>query len=102
MSRIGNLQTVFGAGQTQQSEGVSEGQSTNGKSSQTSQIDSLFQSNDQSTVSSTAGALKQGLDTDDVRMDKVAQLKSAIDSGTYNVSSTDVANKLISSMLGGN
>jgi negative regulator of flagellin synthesis FlgM len=52
-------------------------------------------------VSSTAGALAQITGQSDVRSEKVAQLQAAIAGGTYNVSSTDVANKLIESMLGG-
>ena len=38
--------------------------------------------------------------TDDVRTDKVAALKSAIDSGKYNVPASAVADKIISSLLG--
>ena len=38
--------------------------------------------------------------TDDVRTDKVAALKSAIDSGTYHVPASAVADKIISSLLG--
>jgi flagellar biosynthesis anti-sigma factor FlgM len=36
----------------------------------------------------------------DVRTDKVAALKAAIDSGSYNVPAADVADKLIGNMLG--
>jgi flagellar biosynthesis anti-sigma factor FlgM len=36
----------------------------------------------------------------DVRTDKVAALKSAIDSGSYSVPASDVADKLINTMLG--
>lgn len=52
-------------------------------------------------VSTAAGALAQITGQSDVRTDKVAQLQAAIANGTYNVSSTDVADKLIESMLGG-
>lgn len=52
-------------------------------------------------VSTTAGALAQITGQSDVRTEKVAQLQAAIASGTYNVSSSDVADKLIDSMLGG-
>lgn len=37
--------------------------------------------------------------TDDVRAERVAALKAAVDAGTYNVSSTAVADKLLDSML---
>lgn len=39
-------------------------------------------------------------DTSDVRADKVAALKSAIESGSYKVSASAVADKLISELLG--
>jgi negative regulator of flagellin synthesis FlgM len=49
---------------------------------------------------STAGALlAQALSGSDVRADKVAALQSSIAAGTYNVSSSDVADKLIGSLL---
>ncbi len=38
-------------------------------------------------------------DTNDVRTDKVAALKSAIDGGTYKVPASAVADKIISSLL---
>jgi negative regulator of flagellin synthesis FlgM len=41
----------------------------------------------------------QALSGSDVRMEKVAALQQAIEAGTYNVSSSDVADKLISSLL---
>jgi negative regulator of flagellin synthesis FlgM len=37
--------------------------------------------------------------TDDVRTEKVAALKAAINNGTYNVPAADVADKLIRNML---
>ena len=51
------------------------------------------------TSLSGAGTLLAAGNTDDVRADKVAALKSAIDSGTYNVSAGDVADKLIAHLL---
>lgn len=54
---------------------------------------------DQATLSSAAGALAQAANTDDVRSEKVAELQKAIASGSYHVSSTVVADKLIDSML---
>lgn len=41
-----------------------------------------------------------GTDVSDVRTDKVAALKTAIENGTYHVPAAQVADKLISSLLG--
>ena len=48
---------------------------------------------------SGAGTLLAAANTDDVRADKVAALKSAIDSGTYNVPASAVADKLIAQLV---
>ena len=55
---------------------------------------------DQASLSSTGGLVSQALGGSDVRMDKVAALQQAIASGSYSVSSSDVADKMISSLLG--
>jgi len=55
---------------------------------------------DQTVVSSTGDAMLQAMGTSDTRTDKVASLQAAIANGTYNVSSSDIASKLINSMLG--
>ena len=54
---------------------------------------------DQANVSSTGGLVSQALNTSDVRTDKVAALQAAIANGSYNVSSSDVANKIVDSLL---
>jgi flagellar biosynthesis anti-sigma factor FlgM len=54
---------------------------------------------DQTAVSSAGDALHQAMGTSDVRADKVASLQAAIADGSYSVSSSDVADKLIGSML---
>ena len=51
------------------------------------------------TSLSGAGSLLAAAGTDDVRSGKVAALKTAIDSGTYNVPAGDVADKLITHLL---
>jgi flagellar biosynthesis anti-sigma factor FlgM len=61
---------------------------------------SIVQSSASTTNLSGAGTLLATADTDDVRADKVAALKSAIDSGTYNVPVSAVADKLIDHLLG--
>jgi negative regulator of flagellin synthesis FlgM len=53
----------------------------------------------QTSLSSTSTYLAAALATSDVRMEKVASLQQAIAAGTYNVSSADVAEKIITSQL---
>jgi negative regulator of flagellin synthesis FlgM len=54
---------------------------------------------DQTNLSSTAGIVAQVLESSDVRSAKVASLQQAIAAGTYSVSSSDVADKIIRSLL---
>lgn len=55
---------------------------------------------DQTSLSSASTSLAHALTTSDVRTDKVASLQQAIDSGSYHVSSPEVADKLLNSLLG--
>ena len=54
---------------------------------------------DQASLSATSSVISQALSSDDVRTEKVAALQQAIAAGSYNVSSSDVADKLIQSVL---
>ena len=54
---------------------------------------------DQTTLSSMGCLVSQALGGSDVRMDKVAKLQQAIVSGSYSVSSSDVAGKMIDSLM---
>jgi len=54
---------------------------------------------DQTSLSSTAGLVAQALEGSDTRSAKVASLQQAIGAGNYNVSSSDVADKIIQSLL---
>jgi negative regulator of flagellin synthesis FlgM len=51
------------------------------------------------TSLSTLGGLAASSTDSDVRMDKVSALQSAINSGSYNVSSSDVADAVINSLM---
>ena len=55
---------------------------------------------DQANLSSTGGLVAQALEGSDTRSAKVASLQQAIAAGTYSVSSSDVADKIIQSLLG--
>jgi negative regulator of flagellin synthesis FlgM len=54
---------------------------------------------DQASLSFTGGAMSQALGASDVRSTKVAALQQAIASGSYKVPSSDVAEKMIDSLL---
>jgi negative regulator of flagellin synthesis FlgM len=54
---------------------------------------------DQTTLSSIGGLVSQALEQSDVRTEKVASLQQAISAGKYNISSSDVADKLLQSLL---
>jgi|UPI000552E5E8 negative regulator of flagellin synthesis FlgM len=54
---------------------------------------------DETKLSPAAGLMAQALSGSDVRTDKVAALQKAIADGSYHVSSSDVAGKIIDSLL---
>ncbi|MGH9597629.1 MAG: flagellar biosynthesis anti-sigma factor FlgM [Edaphobacter sp.] len=55
---------------------------------------------DEANLSSAGSFVSQALGGSDVRPEKVAALQQAIATGSYNVSSSDVADKIIQSLLG--
>jgi len=55
---------------------------------------------DQTSLSSSAALVAQALEGPDTRSAKIASLQQAIAAGTYSVSSSDVADKIIQSLLG--
>lgn len=54
---------------------------------------------DQANLSSASGMIAHALEGSDVRSEKVAALQQAIASGSYKVSSSEVAGKMIQSLL---
>ena len=54
---------------------------------------------DQANLSFAGGIMAQALDGSDARPAKVAALQQAIASGSYNVPSSDIAEKVIDSLL---
>jgi negative regulator of flagellin synthesis FlgM len=67
------------------------------KGSSSSQIEGL--AGDKANLSNVATQVAQSAAAPDVRLDKVASIQNALQSGTYEVSAGDVAKKVISSML---
>ncbi len=59
----------------------------------------LSQRSDHAEVSAAGSLISKALDGSDVRMDKVQALQQAIASGSYQVSSSDVADKMMDSMM---
>ena len=55
---------------------------------------------DQTNLSSTGGLVAQAMEGSDTRSAKVASLQQAIAAGNYSVSSSDMADKIIQSLLG--
>ena len=54
---------------------------------------------DSATLSSAASEVSQAASGDTVRMDKVSSIQAMLAAGTYNVSASAVASKLVDSML---
>lgn len=54
---------------------------------------------DVTSLSAASGAIAQALQGSDVRTEKVAALQQTIAVGTYNVPASDVATKLMSTLL---
>ncbi len=50
-------------------------------------------------VSSTGGLVAQALSTSDVRLDRVTALQQSIQSHSYSVPASDVASKIVDSLL---
>ena len=54
---------------------------------------------DEATLSTTGGIIAQALQGSDVRTAKIEALQKTIASGSYSVSASDVADKMIQSLL---
>lgn len=57
---------------------------------------------DSAEVSTAASALLKSSSGEDVRTEKVAAIQKAMAEGTYSVSASDVADKLMQNLLGNN
>ena len=97
---IGNSQNPFAA-ETNATSGPAQAERTASISLSNSAASgsSVSFAVDHAKLSGFGGALAQALTQSDVRMDKVTALQQAIAAGTYNVSASDVSDKIISSLL---
>jgi negative regulator of flagellin synthesis FlgM len=93
---IGNLQHALSLAASTSTKPVADAATseTNGSASAQASVQV-----DQANLSSTGGIMAQALDGSDARPAKVAALQQAIASGSYNVPSSDVAEKVIDSLL---
>ena len=91
-SSLEGLKSLLG---TSSSESATTSQSKSGATTGGSAL-----SSDQATFSSAGSEVSQTAGGTEVRMDKVAGIQTALAAGTYNVSASDVASKVVDSMLG--
>lgn len=92
---IGNLQQTTGTAATEAVKPVSSGAAKTGGAAQ-----AVSQQHDHAELSAAGSLISRALNGSDVRMDKVQALKLAIAAGSYRVSSSDVADKIIHSIIG--
>jgi negative regulator of flagellin synthesis FlgM len=72
--------------------------SSSGEANKNAVSNPKIQLADQTSLSATAGLVAQALEGSDVRGGKVASLQKAITEGSYDVPSSDVADKIIRSL----
>lgn len=96
---IGNLQQVLSSVTPATTQPTSQATESANAATQHKTRTSPAEQADHTNLSSAGGMMVHALEGSDVRMEKVDALQKAIASGTYNVSSSDVASKLIDSLL---
>ena len=74
---------------------------TQGKTSSTAPSGTTGGMTDRATLSNAASEMSDAAAGEGVRMDKVTAVQQALDAGTYNVPASEVASKVVDSMLGG-
>jgi negative regulator of flagellin synthesis FlgM len=94
---IGSEQQVLSSITTPKAEPLSQVAAATGPAAEASSA--TVEHADQASLSSSGGLVAQAMEGSDVRTDKVASLQQAIAAGTYSVSSSDVADKIIQSLL---
>jgi negative regulator of flagellin synthesis FlgM len=96
---IGNLQQALSSATPVTTQPASQVTESTSASQQRSATVAPAKQADQTNLSSAGGMIAHALEGSDVRTDKVAALQKSIASGNYNVSSSDVAGKMIDSLL---
>ncbi|GGA56154.1 hypothetical protein GCM10011507_04310 [Edaphobacter acidisoli] len=91
---IGNLQQTTGTSATEAAAHVS-GSAVKAKGT----AETRSEQTDHAELSTAGSLISKALGGSDVRMGKVQALQQAIASGSYQVSSSDVADKLVDSMM---
>lgn len=74
-------------------------QTTSAKTRETKTATTHESRSDEARLSSTGGLIVQALESSDIRTAKVEALQKAISNGTYNVSTSEIADKMIQSLL---
>ena len=102
MDGINSLQKMLGALQVNESKNVGGTAAAKSGSSESMSVTSTVSTGsvDHASLSAAGGLAAGATDLSDVRTTKVAELRQAIASGTYNVSASAVADKMVEGMLG--
>jgi flagellar biosynthesis anti-sigma factor FlgM len=75
------------------------GQPAGSTSRTNAQAGALASGSDRATLSSAGSEVSESASADGVRMDKVAAVQQALQAGTYDVSASAVASKMVDAML---
>ena len=98
-SGIGGLQQAISATSTSEAKPAAQVGAADGVAKDGVSVANVVHA-DKANLSSTGGLVAQALGGSDTRAAKVTALQEAINSGNYSVSSSDVADKIIQSLLG--
>jgi negative regulator of flagellin synthesis FlgM len=87
------------AGDTSATESIASTARTQGIGQSSASEAAAAIASDSAKVSLAGTMLSEATTGSDVRFDKVAALRESIDGGTYNVSASDVAGKIVDSLI---
>ena len=81
--------------------GVSSSRSTNSRTAHSAAVEDAGAAlvGDEATLSTVGAAMQGAADLDGVRLGRVAAVQEALAAGTYNVSASQVADKIVETML---